>query len=76
VGDYQVDGHSRELEPGMVLTIEPGIYIRPDDRRVAKKWRGLGIRIEDDVTVTRDGSEVLTGGVPKSVDDIEALMSA
>jgi Xaa-Pro aminopeptidase len=76
VGDYQVDGHSRELEPGMVLTIEPGIYIRADDTRVAARWRGLGIRIEDDVAVTREGSEVLTDGVPKDVDDIETLMAA
>ncbi|MEJ2534552.1 MAG: M24 family metallopeptidase, partial [Gammaproteobacteria bacterium] len=75
VGDYRVDGHSRELEPGMVLTIEPGIYIRADDERVAERWRGIGIRIEDDVAVTREGSEVLTGQVPKTPDEIEALMA-
>ncbi len=75
VGDYQVDGHSRILEAGMVLTIEPGIYIRPDDTRVDKRWRGLGIRIEDDVVVTRDEPEVLTNRVPKAMDEIEALMA-
>lgn len=76
VGDYRVDGQSRMLEPGMVLTIEPGIYIRADDHRVAKRWRGLGIRIEDDVVVTREACEVLTGAAPKAADDIEALMAA
>ena len=75
VGDYQVDGHSRALEPGMVLTIEPGVYIRADDRRVDQRWRGLGVRIEDDVVVTRDAPEVLTRHVPKAIDEIEALMA-
>ncbi len=75
VGDYQVDGHSRALEPGMVLTIEPGIYIREDDERVDKRWRGLGIRIEDDILVTRDEPEILTNRVPKAIDDIEELMA-
>jgi Xaa-Pro aminopeptidase len=76
VGEYQIDGHSRELEPGMVLTIEPGLYIRADETRVRKHWRGIGIRIEDDVAVTRDDPEVLTDGVPKTIDEIEALMAA
>ncbi len=75
VGDYQVDGHSRALERGMVLTIEPGIYIRPDDVNVDPRWRGMGIRIEDDVVVTKDAPENLTGRVPKAIDDIEALMA-
>ncbi|MEM1412587.1 MAG: Xaa-Pro aminopeptidase [Pseudomonadota bacterium] len=75
VGDYQVDGHSRALEPGMVLTVEPGIYIRADDQRVDERWRGLGIRIEDDVVVTRDRPEILSDRVPKAIDDIEALMA-
>ncbi|KAA9130804.1 M24 family metallopeptidase [Marinihelvus fidelis] len=75
-GDYQVDGHSRELEPGMVLTIEPGLYIRADDTRVDERWRGIGIRIEDDVVVTRDEPEILTRHVPKAIADIEALMGA
>ncbi|QLF93276.1 Xaa-Pro aminopeptidase [Pseudomonas sp. ABC1] len=75
VGDYKVGGEWRVLEPGMVLTIEPGIYIAPDNTEVAKKWRGIGVRVEDDVVVTRNGCEVLTGGVPKRVDEIEALMA-
>ena len=74
VGDYQVDGHSRALEPGMVLTVEPGIYIRGNDERVDERWRGIGIRIEDDVVVTRDEPEILSDRVPKAMDDIEALM--
>ncbi len=76
VGDYKVDGEWRLLEPGMVMTIEPGIYIAPDCKKVAKKWRGIGVRIEDDVAITRKGTEVLTAGVPKTVADIEALMAA
>ena len=75
VGDYRVDGKWRLLEPGMVMTVEPGIYISPNNTKVAKKWRGIGVRIEDDVAVTADGCEVLTRGVPKSADDIEALMA-
>jgi Xaa-Pro aminopeptidase len=75
VGDYKVDNQWRMLEPGMVMTVEPGIYIAPDNTRVAKKWRGIGIRIEDDVLITRKGIEVLTAGVPKTVADIEALMA-
>ena len=73
VGDYRVGGEWRTLEPGMVLTIEPGIYL-PDDDSVPSKFRGIGIRIEDDVLVTRDGHEVLTAAAPKSIDDIEAVM--
>lgn len=76
VGDYKVDNHWRMLEPGMVMTVEPGIYISPNDTKVAKKWRGIGIRIEDDVLLTRKGPEVLTTGVPKTVADIEAYMAA
>ena len=75
VGEYQVDGHSRELEPGMVITVEPGIYIRADERRVHTRWRGIGIRIEDNVAVTRNGPLVLTDGVPKDAAGIEALMA-
>lgn len=73
VGDYRVDDAWRTLEPGMVLTIEPGIYI-PDDDSVPAKYRGIGIRIEDDVLVTRDGPEVLTAAAPKTVKEIEAVM--
>ena len=75
VGDYKVDGEWRLLEPGMVMTIEPGIYIAPDHKKVAKKWRGIGVRIEDDVAITRKGTEVLTAAVPKTVAEIEALMA-
>ncbi|MCE3251437.1 MAG: Xaa-Pro aminopeptidase [Cellvibrio sp.] len=75
VGDYKVGGEWRVLEPGMVMTVEPGIYVAPDNERVAKKWRGIGIRIEDDVAITKDGNEVLTKDVPKTVADIEALMA-
>jgi len=74
VGDYKVDGHWRVLEPGMVLTIEPGIYVSRGTRGVAKKWQGIGIRIEDDVLVTKGDPDVLTRDVPKSVADIEALV--
>ena len=76
VGDYKVDGEWRLLEPGMCMTVEPGLYIAPDAGEVAKRWRGIGIRIEDDVTVTKDGHEVLTSGVPKAAEDIEALMAS
>ncbi len=76
VGDYKVGGEWRVLEPGMVMTVEPGIYVAPDNERVAKKWRGIGIRIEDDVVITKDGNEVLTKDVPKTVEEIEALMAS
>lgn len=75
VGDYRIDGESRLLEPGMVYTIEPGIYIPPGDTGVAEKWRGIGIRTEDDVVITRDGHEVLTAGLARSADEIEAFMA-
>jgi Xaa-Pro aminopeptidase len=75
VGDYKVGGEWRVLEPGMAMTVEPGIYVAADNQDVAKKWRGIGVRIEDDVVVTRNGCEILTDGVPKSVDEIEALMA-
>lgn len=75
VGDYRFDGESRLLEPGMVFTIEPGLYIPPGDTSVAEKWRGIGIRIEDDVAITKGGHEVLTGALARSADEIEALMA-
>jgi len=74
VGDYRVDGEWRKLAPGIVTTIEPGIYIAPDDHSVEERWRGIGVRIEDDVLVTEQGSKVLTAGVPKLRSEIEALM--
>ncbi len=76
VGDYRVDGEYRELEPGMVVTVEPGIYIAPDAKNVPAQWRGIGIRIEDDVVVTRGEPEVITAGVPSDPDEIEALLVA
>ncbi len=75
VGDYKVDGQWRLLEPGMVLTVEPGLYIPAGSKGVARKWWNIGIRIEDDVVVTRDGHEVLTDGVPKQIEEIEVLMA-
>ncbi|MDC9725697.1 MAG: Xaa-Pro aminopeptidase [Gammaproteobacteria bacterium] len=74
VGDYKVGGEWRVLEPGMVLTVEPGLYIR-DPKHIDKKWHFIGIRIEDDVLVTKTGNEVLTDAAPKEVDDIEELMA-
>ena len=75
VGDYKVDGAWRLFEPGMVLTVEPGIYIPAGSKGVAKKWWNIGIRIEDDVLVTPQGHEVLTKEVPKTVAEIEAVMA-
>ncbi len=66
--------NSRPFAPGMVLTVEPGLYIPPDDKSAPAKYRGIGIRIEDDVLVTKDGNHNLTGKVPKNPDEIEALM--
>ncbi|PPD03888.1 MAG: Xaa-Pro aminopeptidase [Methylobacter sp.] len=74
VGDYKVDKEWRLLEPGMVMTVEPGLYIPADCDSVDKKWRGIGIRIEDDVLVTAEGHEILTSAVPKTVAEIEAVM--
>ncbi len=75
VGDYRIDGESRLLEPGMAFTIEPGLYVSPDDIGVDPKWRGIGIRIEDDVVVTADGHEVLTDALARSADEVEAFMA-
>ena len=74
VGKYKIDGEDRPLQPGMVLTVEPGIYI-DSDADVDPKWHGLGIRIEDDVVITLSGHKVLTGDVPKTIEEIEALMA-
>ena len=76
VGEYEIDGHSRVLEPGMVLTVEPGIYIPPTATAVDETWRGMGIRIEDNVVVTKDKADVLTSDICKTMDEIEALMAA
>jgi len=74
VGDYKVDDEWRLLEPGMALTIEPGLYI-PHGSRGAKRWWDIGVRIEDDVVVTKDGCEVMTDGLPKTTEEIEAIMA-
>ncbi len=75
VGEYRIEGESRLLEPGMVFTIEPGLYVSADDTGVPAKWRGIGIRTEDDVLITTDGHRVLTGALERSADEIEALMA-
>jgi Xaa-Pro aminopeptidase len=75
VGDYKLNQEWRKLQAGMVLTVEPGLYISENCKTVDKKWRGIGIRIEDDVLVTKEGCEILTAGVPKTIADIEALMN-
>ncbi len=75
VGDYKVGDAWRQLEPGMALTVEPGLYVAPDNTDVDEKWRGIGIRIEDDVVVTREGCRVLTDTAPKTISEIEALMA-
>jgi Xaa-Pro aminopeptidase len=74
VGAYRPGGEWRELEAGMVLTVEPGLYIAPDDRDVPAAWRGIGVRIEDDVLITARGHDLLTAGLPRAPAEIEALM--
>ena len=76
VGEYRLAGDSRQLEPGMVFTIEPGLYVSADDTSVDAKWRGIGIRTEDDVLVTANEPVVLTDALARSADEIEALMAA
>ncbi len=76
VGDYKVGDQWRVLEPGMVLTVEPGIYIPAGTGGVPRRWRGIGVRIEDDVLVTRDGQEMLTSALPRKAEEIEALVGA
>ena len=73
VGDYKINEEWRVLEPGMALTIEPGIYVSPSED-VDKKWWNIGIRIEDDVLITKKGNEVITGALIKEIDDIETHM--
>ncbi|MFT5396323.1 MAG: Xaa-Pro aminopeptidase [Gammaproteobacteria bacterium] len=75
VGDYKLDGEWRMLEPGMVMTVEPGLYLPAGTRGLPKKWWNIGIRIEDDVLVTKDGYEVLSKDAPKQADEIEGLMA-
>jgi Xaa-Pro aminopeptidase len=74
-GAYQENQKSRPLKPGMVLTVEPGIYISSDNPRVHKRWHNIGVRIEDDVLVTRTGCDVMSKHIPKQIKDIEAIMA-
>lgn len=73
-GAYSINGQPRPLEPGMVLTVEPGLYLSPN-KELDQKWWHIGIRIEDDILVTENGCEVLTEGVPKTLKEIEVIMS-
>jgi len=75
-GAYAAGEESRKLEPGMVFTVEPGLYVEADDNSVDERWRGIGVRIEDDVLVTPEGHEVLTADIPKSVEEVEAACQA
>ena len=70
-GYYAEEGESRLLEPGMVMTVEPGLYIAVDDEQVEPRWRGIGVRIEDDILITEKGHENLTAAIPKEIDAIE-----
>lgn len=76
VGDYKIDQKWRNFEPGMVVTVEPGLYISDEHQDIDSKWHNIGIRIEDDVLVTDSGNEVLTLGLPRTVDDIEQWMAS
>jgi Xaa-Pro aminopeptidase len=75
VGRYYEDGQPRKLEPGMVMTVEPGLYIAPSTKDIPEQYLGIGVRIEDDVVVTNNGARVLTSKVPKQPEEIEALMA-
>jgi Xaa-Pro aminopeptidase len=74
VGDYKIDGEWRLLEPGMALTVEPGLYVRAEDNP-SSRFANIGIRVEDDIVITETGCNVLTADVPKDADEIEALMA-
>ena len=75
IGAYKLNGESRPLQAGMVVTVEPGLYIAKNNLNVAEQWRGIGIRIEDDVLVTADGPYILTHGLAREIDEIEALIA-
>ncbi|MDT4897129.1 MAG: Xaa-Pro aminopeptidase [Acidobacteriota bacterium] len=76
VGRYQIKDEARRLEPGMVMTVEPGLYIAADTKDIPEKYLGIGVRIEDDVLVTADGNRVLSSKAPKQVEEIEELMAS
>ena len=75
VGAYEIDKSPRPLEPGMVLTVEPGLYFSPSNPDAPPAYQGIGVRIEDDVLVTEEGSEVLSSAVPKERDEMQGLRS-
>lgn len=75
VGDYKIDKVWRNFEPGMVVTVEPGLYISAEHKNVDSKWHNIGIRIEDDILITESGNEVLTKGLPRTVTEIESWMA-
>jgi len=74
VGDYKVADEWRLLEKGMVLTVEPGLYVA-EGSRGARRWANIGVRIEDDVVITGDGYDLLTKGLPRTTDEVEAVMN-
>jgi Xaa-Pro aminopeptidase len=74
VGRYRENGEWRALAPGMVVTIEPGIYV-PDEPDVDERFRGIGVRIEDNILITESGSDNLASGTPKTIDEIESLIA-
>ena len=76
VGSYKVAGRWRELQVGMTFTIEPGLYIEAGDESVDERWRGIGVRIEDDVLVTEQGAEILNADIPRTAQEIEDFMAA
>ena len=76
VGRYRTGDAVRTFEPGMVVTVEPGFYVQPDDAAAPAEFRGLGVRIEDDLLVTRDGTEILTSSAPKEVADLERVVGS
>jgi len=75
VGDYKINKEWRNFEPGMVVTVEPGLYISAEHKSVDSKWHNIGIRIEDDILITESGNEVLTTGLPRTVEEIESWMA-
>jgi Xaa-Pro aminopeptidase len=75
VGRYHIKDEARRLEPGMVMTVEPGLYVAPNTKDIPEKYLGIGVRIEDDVLVTADGNRVLSSKAPKQIEEIEELMA-
>ena len=75
VGDYKLDGEWRMLEAGMVMTVEPGLYLPANSKDLPEHWQNIGVRIEDDVLVTKDGYDILSKDAPKTIDEIEELMA-